>query len=744
MQYTRKGVFTPNLLTGVTLSISKMLVLTMTDIPMGNVADYAPSFADGNRFQLGDIYNHNPIFGQGAFAWEYYVSKFLEGYNGSGGYFSLSNGVVYEYETPPEIPVGTPLYPAVNYTLIEITGNYGSMENLLSRVPQFVYSAGGVQEFNENYPVFLPGFAVQLEEQPEGCSWQQVGNDLVITIPDTTPEQPAILQYAIIQGVGTHGGATTPFAIKISPYLTQITESGIGGIAGGKEVLPNTLLEFLPWMASPLTWNQSNQTLQVQFNCEDTNVRGSDYNTYNYSVPDIGITSNIQTVDHFECYFDGNLYTQGVSTRTQPNIGYAALPKTPYFYDAPQFTGLSQPSPFGLCDILQSGIFNLLCPAHNPAGPIWVRVVYQDNVSMPWVRLWYAPVAVLDSPDGIGNRLGHLYTGYRSFGSSFPVTRLRWMLGFNEPMDNTLEYPDGSRYVSDDSLQSFVDAGVYFESDDINSIYDGTQHFTGPFNMPFSYTGFQQLNQNYVGIAPGADAVDADENPYFQPNWEYGWGWGFYPLCPHPDSLTFIEKYMHPSCPFGTVLSGNTTWTYTTELDPAGNSGRGITSIFLNEPVCIINGATLGNHSGWDGTSAKDGLMVALAFNRSIQAWWLYTGYRWEGMSFMSAPWPGAGYHLATVAVTLDGSYCTLAWTVEFNATVTPVQVAYSLWFKRSADSGASWGEAVEIPGVVASPADGAAFLARINQNLNNGRLEINGNTAYPVSYDGGNTWVEA
>jgi len=348
---------------------------------------------------------------------------------------------------------------------------------------------------------------------------------------------------------------------------------------------------------------------------------------------------------------------------------------------------------------IYSKLLNLPFPS-NPAGAIRITAVMNNGESYPWNQFLCQPMAILDSPDGIGNSPGNFVTARRSFGFTVPVTKVRWSLGMTP---NT----------SDDDL-------ISFETTDIEKVYSTSQVMQGPFHPVKKVYG--DLETGVTGIAVNCDDTEnftgytADGWPWFV-NWENDYNYSTL------DTKTELEKWLCPTCPQGKVLSGSCVFEV---VDGA-----------LANPVCTINGTDFHNFSGWDATTTRDEMWLVLAYNRTLTRWEFHTGYGWEVINLMSIPWDGDEWLLATISFLIDGTIATIAWKVIYDTSQTPSMPSFEIWFKKSIDGGVTWSDAVKANTVT------APFLARVVQDPTSGIMRIGAGNGRAESTNGGESWTK-
>jgi|GEM_PF-5229325 len=395
-------------------------------------------------------------------------------------------------------------------------------------------------------------------------------------------------------------------------------------------------------------------------------------------------------VDHFEVAFNGNTINVAVDT-------VQSVPGTYY----------------------RSAQVELELPANstNDLGSIYITTHLKDNNTAPRDRVWLQAKSIINSTDGVGAYGGNFYSS-KYFGFTYPVTAQRWLVGF-EPVLIESHSGGGVQFideVAEATQQSFRDGLLYFDSADLDNLSSITELAGGTFYAPGGdfFPGSEDIHVNPSGAAV---AGLGEETADFVNGSPLLWSW--MDAYTKNDRRTEIEKYLCPTCPHIKVLSGNGAW---------GCEITGGNAIIDSTPVCTIDDQEFHNYTGWDGTAAKDGKRLYLAYHRFPARWEFWAGYRWEALSFMSIPFDGT-FHLATISHLLEGTICALAWEV-ISAT------SYKLWFKKSINGGDSWENASEVT-TLAAPQ-----LVRVTQNLATGKYEIIGAGFSVTSNNGGGSWA--
>lgn len=381
---------------------------------------------------------------------------------------------------------------------------------------------------------------------------------------------------------------------------------------------------------------------------------------------------------------------------------------------------------------------------NNPAGAIRVTAVMTNGESYPWNQFLCQPMAILDSPDGIGNSPGNFVTARRSFGFTAPVTRVRWALGFN-PAISQSQSGDGVIFIDDttntpeECRQSFIDQQMYFEISSLEKVHCTAQVMQGPFHasekiynptIQSDDAAWAQFITGMTGIAVACDDTDNLTN-YAGGQWPWFVNWENQTNYSTIDTKTELEKWLCPTCPAGKVLSGSCVFPFDEIYSPEWNGY--VTKIL--EPICTINGTEFHNYSGWDATTTRDEKWLVLAYNRSLTRWEFHAGYGWEVINLMSIPWDGDEWLLATISYLIDGTIASIAWKVIYDTSQTPSVPSFEIWFKKSIDGGYTWSDAVKATTVT------APFLARVVQSPTTGIMSIGAGNDKVESTNGGESW---
>jgi len=396
-----------------------------------------------------------------------------------------------------------------------------------------------------------------------------------------------------------------------------------------------------------------------------------------------GIEHYDSQVDHFEITFHGEQTNAAVKTRETVN---------------------------GVPKVISEDIAILLpTVSTNEIGAIRVDVAFENGVKIPYDRFWFQAFGIIDSPDGVGPFGGNFYKA-RYYGFAYPVKTNQWFFltttGITGGDVNVNTLPEPTK-------QSLRDAGLLFETEDIDNVYSFALAGTGPF-----YKGGVTNGNNVISLAPLGEETDDFTNGIPNPYKKSAYI--------RTDVLTELDKCLHPTCPKGKVLSGDGVFNYEVV------SGNAIVS----EPICTINDTDFHNFSGWDATTTRDEMWLVLAYNRTLTRWEFHTGYGWEVINLMSIPWDGDEWLLATISNLIDGTIASIAWKVIYDTSQTPSVPSFEIWFRRTIDGGVTWSDAVKA-NTVTKP-----FLTRVTQSPTTGIMKISEGTSDEVtSTNGGESW---